>query len=86
MDASSNLHKECDGRTIPAMKYSSALKHFKTGLAIAEVLGIKPQAVYQWKRKGVVPPKKAVLLEAHSRGKVKVDSRVYVPGGAKSGV
>ena len=59
------------------MKYDTALKHYNTGLAIAAALGIKSQAVYAWKRKGVVPQKSAVRLQAHSRGKVKVDPKVY---------
>jgi hypothetical protein len=59
------------------MTYSTALKHFKTGLAIAEVLGIKSQAVYQWKKTGVVPIKSATRLQTASKGRVKVDPKVY---------
>lgn len=59
------------------MKYSTALGHFKTGLAIAKKLGIRSQAVYAWKKKGVVPQKQAIRLQALSRDKVKVDPKVY---------
>lgn len=59
------------------MTYATALGFYKTGLAIAAALGIKPQAVYQWKKTGVVPEKRAVRLQAHSRGRVKVDPKVY---------
>jgi hypothetical protein len=59
------------------MKYATALGHYRTGLAIAEALRIKSQAVYQWKRSGVVPIKSAVRLEKLSGGKVRVDLKVY---------
>jgi hypothetical protein len=60
------------------MKYDTALAFYGTGLAIAAALGIKPQAVYQWKKRGVVPLKSALRLQTDSRGKVKVDPKVYV--------
>jgi hypothetical protein len=59
------------------MKYDTAMGFFKTGRAIAWILNIKPQAVYQWKKTGVVPIKSALRLQAHSKGKCKVDPRVY---------
>jgi hypothetical protein len=59
------------------MKYATALEHYGTGLAIAAALGIKSQAVYQWKKTGVVPQKSAIRLQAHSKGRVKVDPKVY---------
>lgn len=68
------------------MTYETALGHYRTGLAIAAALGIKPQAVYQWANKGRVPSKSAARLQAHSRGKVKVDPKVYEPGWRKDGV
>lgn len=67
------------------MRYDTALNFYKTGKAIAKALGIKHQAVYQWKRKGVVPPKKAAQLEAHSKGKVRFDPKVYGISATKSG-
>jgi DNA-binding transcriptional regulator Cro len=59
------------------MKYKTALSFYKTGLAIAAALQVRPQAVYQWKRRGVVPIKSAMRLERQSRGKIRVDSRLY---------
>lgn len=68
------------------MKYATALRFYETGLAIAQALNIKPQAVYQWKARGVVPIKSALRLQAHSGGKVKVDPRVYAKRGPKPDV
>jgi len=59
------------------MTYDTAMKFYKTGLAIAKALNIKPQAVYAWKKSGVVPEKRAVRLQAHSKGKCPVDPKVY---------
>ena len=59
------------------MKYATAIEHYGTGLAIAQVLGIRSQAVYQWKKTGVVPIKSATRLQTESKGKVKVDASVY---------
>jgi hypothetical protein len=67
------------------MRYSTAIGYYITGTAIAEALGIKSQAVYQWKKTGVVPLKSATRLEEHSKGKVKVDRRVYRQGTNPSG-
>lgn len=64
------------------MRYDTAMGFYRTGLAIARVLGIKPQAVYQWKKSGVVPLKSATRLQTDSKGKVKVDPKVYELQGA----
>jgi hypothetical protein len=64
------------------MLYSTALGFYKTGQAIARALSIKPQAVYQWKKSGVVPLKSATRLQTDSRGRIKVDPKVYEPQGA----
>lgn len=66
------------------MRYETALGFYKTGLAIAAVLKIKPQAVYQWKKTGVVPIKSATRLQTDSRGRVKVDPKVYERGNGRS--
>jgi hypothetical protein len=60
------------------MRYETALGFYKTGQAIARVLRIKPQAVYQWKKTGRVPIKSAHRLQEDSKGRVKVDPKVYV--------
>ena len=59
------------------MTYDTALAYYRTGIAIAKALGIKTQAVYQWKKTGRVPELRARQLQQLSRGKVKVDPRVY---------
>lgn len=68
------------------MTYDAAMGFYKTGQKIARVLGIKPQAVYQWKKTGVVPIKSATRLQTDSKGRVKVDPRVYEPEGAPTRV
>lgn len=60
------------------MKYSTALKFYKTGTAIARVLGVSHQAVYPWEKKDLVPFGRAVVLEEDSKGKCKVDKKLYV--------
>lgn len=57
------------------MLTSEALKVFGTPVAIAETLGITPQAVYQWKE--LVPPISAAKLAKHSRGRLKFDPYMY---------
>jgi hypothetical protein len=66
------------------MTYDTALAHYKTGLKIAQVLGIKSQAVYQWKKTGVVPELRARQLQQLSRGRVKVDPQVYERGNGRA--
>ncbi len=63
------------------MKLDAALAFYKTQAAIARVLGLRRQAVNQWKDlyDGVVPPKHAIRLQADSKGKVKVDPKDYEP-------
>jgi DNA-binding transcriptional regulator YdaS (Cro superfamily) len=60
------------------------LKHFKTQREIARVLGIKEQSVGQWKKVGVVPLLRATQLQGLTRGKVRVDPKVYERAGAKT--
>ncbi len=60
------------------MTYATAIKFYKTQPAIARVLGISKQAVGQWQKSGVVPVGSALLLQIHSKRKVKVDPKVYV--------
>lgn len=64
------------------MLYATALGFYKTGQAIARVLSIKPQAVYQWKKGGVVPLKSATRLQTDSKGRIKVDPKCYELQGA----
>lgn len=59
------------------MTYDAAISYFKTDAAIAEVLKISKQAVGQWKKTGKVPIKSAARLQSESKGKVKVDPKVY---------
>ena len=68
------------------MTYTTALSFYGTGLKIAQVLQIKPQAIYQWKKKGVVPLNSALRLQTDSRGRVKVDPKCYEKPGKKARV
>jgi DNA-binding transcriptional regulator YdaS (Cro superfamily) len=65
------------------MKFETALAHYGSQAAIARVLGLKRQHVFSWKDLGVIPAKHAVTLEVDSKGKVKVDPKVYERQGAK---
>jgi hypothetical protein len=68
------------------MKFDAALAFYKTQTAIARALGRTRQQVNSWRETGVIPAKHAVILEVHSKGKVKVDPSVYVRNGANSRV
>jgi DNA-binding transcriptional regulator YdaS (Cro superfamily) len=67
------------------MTFASALAHFKTQRSIANALGIKEQAIGQWKKSGVVPIRRAHQLEELTKGKVKVDASVYARDGENRG-
>jgi hypothetical protein len=64
------------------MKWDTALGFYKTQSGIARALGLTRQQVHSWKDGGVIPAKHAVTLEVDSKGKVKVDPKVYGPNGA----
>jgi hypothetical protein len=68
------------------MRYNTALAFYKRPIAIATVLGITTAAVAVWKRKGVVPRKRAEQLQLLSGGNLKVDESVYATDGGQSGV
>lgn len=57
------------------MLASEAIEFFGSRAAVAEALGITPQAVGQWK--GLVPPLSAAKLSKRSRGKLKFDPDLY---------
>lgn len=66
------------------MKYDTAMSHYRTQEAIARVLKITKQAVGQWRKTGRVPAKSAVLLQQDSKGKVRVDPKVYERANGKA--
>lgn len=68
------------------MKFDAALAFYKTQSGIARALKLSRQQINSWKEGGVIPAKHAVTLEVDSKGKVKVESKVYEPGWRKSGV
>ena len=51
------------------MKKRDAVKHYKTASALADALGIRPQAIHQWG--DMVPKKRAIVLQRITRGKLK---------------
>jgi DNA-binding transcriptional regulator YdaS (Cro superfamily) len=57
------------------MKKRDAIKHFGTGAAVADALGIRPQAVNKWG--DIVPYARAVQLQKLTRGKLKPGARDY---------
>ena len=48
-----------------AYDLDQVIRHFGSGTALAKALGIKPSAVYQWKR---VPPRRALEIEKLTQG------------------
>lgn len=52
------------------MKKTDAVKHFKTAAAVADALGIRPQAVNKWP--DIVPRKRAVQLRDITKGALKI--------------
>lgn len=57
------------------MRVADALKLYGSHRAIAEVLKISANAVYQWDE--LVPPLSAARLAKRSKGKLKFDPDVY---------
>lgn len=57
------------------MKKRDAIKHFGTGAAVADALGIRPQAVNKWG--DIVPYARAVQLQKLTRGKLKPGKADY---------
>lgn len=53
------------------MTPEKALKHYKSRGAMARVAMVSRQAVAQWFKSGVVPPRSAMLLAMKSGGKLK---------------
>lgn len=59
------------------MKYDTAIRFYKTQVAIATELGIKQQSVSKWKKTGIVSKGSAYELQVKSGGKIKVDPKCY---------
>lgn len=58
------------------MKLSEAIAHFGTEAELARQLGIRPQAVYQWRNGGdpeYIPEGRQTRIELITRGKLKAD-------------
>lgn len=67
------------------MTFDTALAHFKTQRNMANALGIKEQAVGQWKKSGRVPMLRALQLQELTKGKLRIDASVYALPRGKSG-
>ncbi len=59
------------------MKFDTAWLHYRSQTKMAKAALVSDQAVSEWKKKGIVPLRSAKLLEADSRGAIKVDQSVY---------
>jgi hypothetical protein len=66
------------------MKFETALKYYRTSRAMARAAGVTDQAVGQWKKRGIVPLWPASCFESKTKGKLKVDLRVYARSAAKA--
>ncbi len=59
---------------------SSVLRHYKSASAIARLLGISKAAISQWDE--LIPEGQAYKLESLSRGKLKVQRKLYARAAA----
>ena len=48
-----------------------AIKHFGTGVELADRLGVSTSAITNWKARGAVPPRMAKRIELVTDGAVK---------------
>lgn len=64
------------------MLKTTALAYFKTLSALAQALGVTLQAVSQWGT--LVPESSAYKLESITRGKLRVDPKLYAKGSARA--
>ena len=59
------------------MKYETAIGYYRKAHALAHALGVSTQAVYRWKRLGVIPFRKAIELQEQTRGRIEIDFNCY---------
>lgn len=59
------------------MNFDTAWIFYRTNKKIAKAAGVSPQAVSLWKKKGIIPIGSALVLQADSKNKIKVDPSVY---------
>lgn len=59
------------------MRYETAIKHFKTDVALAEAANVTRQAANLWKHAGIVPEGVAYKLQVITGGKLRVDPKQY---------
>ncbi len=67
------------------MKYETAIAFFLTHSALAKALGVKRQAIDQWRVKGKIPILRAYQLQKLTNGKVKADLSIYEPEPRENG-
>lgn len=59
------------------MRYDAAMKYYKSHAALGRAAGVSRQAVSLWKKSGIVPETSAWRLNAHSKGRVKMNLKDY---------
>jgi len=59
------------------MTFETAIAFYKTQAKIGRVLGLTRQRVSQFREMGLIPAEHALRLQTDSKGKVKVDPKVY---------
>jgi len=69
-----------------AMKYETALRHYRKVEVMARTLGVKSQAVYLWKKAGVIPYRRALQIQELTQGQVEIDTSVYAERMGKRGL
>jgi hypothetical protein len=53
------------------------IQYFKSRIAAADALDVRPQAVSNWVSAGKVPPLRQLQAQSLTRGKLKADPDVY---------
>lgn len=59
------------------MKAQEVIDYYGSIAAVATELGLQKQAVWKWKKRGMVPPLSAARLHDLTRGKLRFDPADY---------
>ena len=63
-----------------AMKTQKVIEYFGSQAETARALNVKPQAVNQWRDKGMLPIGRAYQVQVITGGDLKVDPGLYIGG------
>jgi len=60
------------------MKTQTVIEYFGSQAETARALNVKPQAVNQWRDKGILPVGRAYQVQVITNGDLKVDPSLYI--------